>query len=61
MPTYTYVSLQDEDKILMLAMDATTGRLTPRGEVGKKSVSHDSASCSWEPSRLSESLEARIL
>jgi 6-phosphogluconolactonase len=33
MPTYMYVSLQDEDKILMLAMDAATGRLTPQGEV----------------------------
>ena len=33
MPTYMYVSLQDEDKILMLAMDAATGHLTPQGEV----------------------------
>jgi 6-phosphogluconolactonase len=33
MPTYLYVSLQDEDKILMLAMDAATGHLTPRSEV----------------------------
>ena len=33
MPTYLYVSLQDEDKILRLAMDAATGHLTPQGEV----------------------------
>ncbi len=33
MSTYMYVSLQDEDKILMLAMDAATGHLTPKGEV----------------------------
>jgi 6-phosphogluconolactonase len=33
MPTYVYVSLQDEDKILTLAMDAATGHLTPLGEV----------------------------
>ena len=33
MPTYMYVSLQDDDKILMLAMDAATGHLTPQGEV----------------------------
>jgi 6-phosphogluconolactonase len=33
MPTYMYVSLQDEDKILMLEMDAATGHLTPQGEV----------------------------
>ena len=33
MPTYMYVSLQDEDKILLLAMDAATGHLTPQGEV----------------------------
>jgi 6-phosphogluconolactonase len=28
-----YVSLQDDDKILILAMDAATGHLTPKGEV----------------------------
>jgi 6-phosphogluconolactonase len=28
-----YVSLQDDDKILVSAMDAETGKLTPRGEV----------------------------
>ena len=33
MPTYMYVSLQDEDKILLLAMDAATGHLTPQREV----------------------------
>jgi len=33
MPTYVYVSLQDEDKTLILAMDTATGGLTPRGEV----------------------------
>ena len=33
MPTYMYVSLQDEDKILMFALDAATGHLTPQGEV----------------------------
>lgn len=33
MSTYMYVSLQDDDKIRMLAMDAATGHLTPQGEV----------------------------
>ncbi|MGH8058357.1 MAG: beta-propeller fold lactonase family protein, partial [Candidatus Entotheonellia bacterium] len=33
MSTHMYVSLQDEDKILMLAMDAATGHLTPQGAV----------------------------
>jgi 6-phosphogluconolactonase len=33
MPYYMYVSLQDDDKILVSAMDAETGKLTPRGEV----------------------------
>jgi len=28
-----YISLQDDDKILMLTMDAETGHLTPQGEV----------------------------
>ncbi len=33
MPNYMYVSLQDDDKILVFAMDAGTGKLTPKGEV----------------------------
>ena len=33
MPYYMYISLQDDDKILMLTMDAETGHLTPHGEV----------------------------
>ena len=28
-----YVSLQDDDKILVLGMDAATGKLTPKGEI----------------------------
>jgi 6-phosphogluconolactonase len=33
MPYYMYVSLQDDDKILVFTMDAGTGRLTPKAEV----------------------------
>jgi 6-phosphogluconolactonase len=33
MPTYMYVSLQDDDKVLMLAIDTATGHLTPQDEV----------------------------
>ena len=33
MPYYMYVSLQDDDKILVFTMDAGTGQLTPKGEV----------------------------
>ena len=33
MPYYMYVSLQDDDKILVLTMDARTGKLTPKVEV----------------------------
>ena len=33
MPYYMYVSLQDDDKIRILTMDAATGQLTPKGEV----------------------------
>jgi 6-phosphogluconolactonase len=33
MPYYMYVSLQDDDKILIFTMDAETGHLTPKGEV----------------------------
>ncbi len=33
MPNYMYVSLQDDDKILVFTMDAGTGQLTPKGEV----------------------------
>ena len=33
MPTYMYVSLQDDEKVLMLAIDAATGHLTPQDEV----------------------------
>jgi len=33
MPTYMYVSLQDDDQIRVFTMDAETGKLTPKGEV----------------------------
>jgi 6-phosphogluconolactonase len=33
MPCYVYVSLQDDDKILVLTMDAESGELTPKSEV----------------------------
>ena len=33
MPNYMYVSLQDDDKIVVFAMDAGTGELTARGEI----------------------------
>jgi 6-phosphogluconolactonase len=33
MPNFMYVCLQDEDKILLLAMDTATGRLAPQGEI----------------------------
>src|SRR2546430_1077717 len=33
MPYYMYVSLQDDDKIVVFTMDAGTGKLTPKGEV----------------------------
>jgi 6-phosphogluconolactonase len=33
MPYYMYVSLQDDDKILVFTMDAETGKLTPKGEI----------------------------
>jgi 6-phosphogluconolactonase len=33
MPTYMYISLQDDDQIRVFAMDAATGHLTPKGEV----------------------------
>jgi 6-phosphogluconolactonase len=33
MPYYMYVSLQDDDKILVFSEDAETGKLTPKGEV----------------------------
>src|SRR2546422_632239 len=33
MPYYMYVSLQDDDKIVVFTMDARTGTLTPQGEV----------------------------
>ena len=33
MPYYMYVSLQDDDKILVFTMDAETGKLTPKAEV----------------------------
>ena len=33
MPYYMYVTLQDDDKILIFTMDAGTGKLTPKGEV----------------------------
>ena len=33
MVCYMYVSLQDDDKILVFTMDAETGKLTPKGEI----------------------------
>ncbi len=33
MPYHMYVSLQDDDKILVFTMDDETGKLTPNGEV----------------------------
>ena len=33
MPYYMYVTLQDDDKILVFTMDAKTGKLTPKVEV----------------------------
>ncbi len=33
MPYYMYVSLQDDDKILVFGMDPGTGKLTPSGEM----------------------------
>jgi 6-phosphogluconolactonase len=33
MPTYMYVSLQDDNRILRLAVDAATGHLAPQGQV----------------------------
>jgi 6-phosphogluconolactonase len=32
MPYYMYVSLQDDDKILVFTIDPETGKLTPKGE-----------------------------
>ena len=32
MPYYTYIALQDDDKILIMTMDAETGKLTPQSE-----------------------------
>ena len=33
MPDYMYVTLQGDDKISVLTMEAETGRLTPKAEV----------------------------
>ena len=33
MPYYAYISLQDDDKILVFAMDSETGKLTPKAEL----------------------------
>ena len=33
MPYYMYVSLQDDDKILVFTMDGETGKLTPKDEL----------------------------
>ena len=32
MANYMYVSLQDDDKVLVFSMDAQSGNLTPKGE-----------------------------
>ncbi len=33
MAHYVYVSLQDDDKVLVFTMDTQTGKLTPTGEI----------------------------
>ena len=33
MPSYMYVSLQDDDKVLTLTVDARSGQLAPTSEV----------------------------
>ena len=54
MPNYMYVSLQDDDKILVLAMDAGTGKLTPKGELP---VAGGPSSSAISPDRKSLYLE----
>ena len=51
MPHYMYVSLQDDEKILVFTMDAETGKLTPQGE----------APVSGGPSPLTISPDRRVL
>ena len=51
MSHYVYVALQDDDQILILAMDAGTGKLTPAGEVA----------VSGGPSALAISPDQRVL
>ncbi len=38
MPYYMYVSLQDDDKILVFTMDSGSGQLTPKGDRGGSGV-----------------------
>src|SRR6266849_4183621 len=51
MPHYMYVSLQDDDKIRVLTMDAATSQLTPKGE----------APVSGGPSPLTISPDRKVL
>ena len=48
MTTYIYVSLQDEDKVLVYTMDANTGALTARGQA---SVEGGPAAMAINPAR----------
>ena len=48
MPYYAYVSLQDDDKILVFTMDAGTGKLTPKTTVA---VSGGPAALAVDPDR----------
>ncbi len=51
MPYYMYVTVQDDDKILVFTMDARTGKLTPKAEVP----------VSGGPNPLTISLDRRVL
>ena len=51
MPYYMYVSLQDDDKILVFTLDAETGKLTAKGE----------APVSGGPSSLTISPDRKVL
>src|SRR6266850_8506873 len=51
MPYYMYVSLQDDDKIVVFTMEAGTGTLTPQGAV----------SVSGGPSPLTMSPDRKVL
>jgi 6-phosphogluconolactonase len=51
MPTYMYISLQDDDQIRVFAMDAATGHLTPKGGLP----------VAGGPSHLTLSLDRKVL